>query len=101
MEASYTKLRSGSWGVRVVGTAPEQGSSISVRTKAGVVKTERISAIVWSGDGVALCAIEERSQRSYSRRSGGGGGCHTDGNCSSVCNPSNCPCGDGSWFRCC
>lgn len=28
-------------------------------------------------------------------------GCHTDGNCSSVCRPATCPCGDGGWFRCC
>jgi hypothetical protein len=35
------------------------------------------------------------------RRSYYGGGCHTDGNCSSMCNPSSCPCGDGGWFRCC
>ena len=28
--------------------------------------------------------------------------CHTDGNCSSVCSPQTCPCGDGGgWFRCC
>lgn len=30
------------------------------------------------------------------------GGCHTGGNCSSLCNPSTCPCGDGgSWYTCC
>lgn len=68
--ATYTKLRDGSWGVRVVGTPPIAGSVVSVTTKAGKVKQETISRVVWSGKDdsgstVSLCSVGQ------SARSGG------------------------------
>lgn len=62
MEATYTKLRSGDWGVRVQGI-PEPGQSVLVRRKDGKAKWETIHRVLWRGDGIALCSIVERSYR--------------------------------------
>jgi len=101
--ATYAKLRSGAWGIRVTGGPVSVGETLTVTKRDGARKSESVSAVVWTdGNGTSLCAIEARdSGRRGGRRGGGGGGCHTDGNCSSVCNPATCPCGDGSWFSCC
>lgn len=64
-KATYTKLRSGAWGVRIEGPAPAEGTTITVTTKAGAVKTETIERVLWSGNGIALCAIVARSAPSY------------------------------------
>lgn len=69
--ASYTKLRSGEWGVRVQGNA-KAGETITVAKKSGETKSERIAKIVWSGNGVTLCAIE----RSEAPRSSSGSSSH-------------------------
>src|SRR5438552_3646240 len=58
MMASYTKLKSGEWGVRVEG-AVKSGNRVTVRKKDGTTKVEVIGKVVWSGGGVSLCAIEE------------------------------------------
>lgn len=54
--ATYAKLKNGNWGVRVVGSACE-GQSVTVAKKSGETKIETIGKIVWSGNGVSLCAI--------------------------------------------
>jgi hypothetical protein len=64
MSATYTKLRSGEWGVRVEGAA-RAGQTITVRKKDGSTKTETIEKVVWTGNGVSLCAVK-------SNKSGGG-----------------------------
>src|SRR5690606_17397822 len=62
--ATFTKLRSGNWGVRVKGTAAV-GQSVTVQKKDGSTKTVTVSAVVWQGNGVTLCAIDsDRPQRS-------------------------------------
>lgn len=62
MSASYAKLKSGEWGIRVTGK-PRKGDRVTVIKKGGGVKTEIIRDIVWSGDeGISLCTIE-RSER--------------------------------------
>lgn len=94
---TYAKLRDGSWGVRVTGSVRE-GQVVTVRKRDGSTKSETIAKVVWSSNGVSLCSIVARQPQGRSRR---GGGCHTDGNCSSVCNPKTCPCGNGTWFSCC
>jgi len=57
--ATYTKLRSGDWGVRVEGTAAK-GDTITVTKKSGETKQETVRAVVWTGNGVTLCAIAQR-----------------------------------------
>lgn len=55
--ATYTKLRTGNWGIRVEGTAVTVGTSVTVRKASGETKVERVVAIVWQGNGITLCAI--------------------------------------------
>lgn len=57
--ASYTKLKSGEWGIRVPGTATA-GQTVNVVTKAGKSKTETIARVVWTGNGVSLCTVVQR-----------------------------------------
>ena len=54
---TYTKLKTGAWGLRVVGLKVGVGDSVTVSKKDGSRKTETVSAVLWSGDGVTLCAI--------------------------------------------
>lgn len=118
---SFTKLRDGSWGVRGQGLA--EGQHVTVTKKSGETSTGTVGAVVFTAeDGIVIARFE--GDRAPARRPGvfasryvadpedGTGiyqygrrgqrrGCHTDGNCSSMCNPSSCPCGDGHWFDCC
>lgn len=71
MSASYTKLKSGEWGIRVEGAA-RQGQQVTVKKKDGTTKTETVTQIVWSGNGITLCAIAQR-EPSYTPRAGGSG----------------------------
>ncbi len=69
--ASYTKLKSGEWGIRVQGAA-KQWQTVSVTTKAGKNKTETVTKVIWSGNGVTLCAIQSRETAGASRSSSRG-----------------------------
>lgn len=61
--ATYTKLRSGEWGIRVAGGALlARGATVTVIKKNGESKTETVQNKVWSGNGVALYAIQPRSR---------------------------------------
>jgi hypothetical protein len=73
--ATYAKLRSGNWGVRVEGEVTP-GQVVTVTKKDGSTRTETIDRVVWSGNGVSLCTIKPTT------RSGGGygrGGRYGDG----------------------
>ena len=68
--ASYTKLRSGNWGIRINGAA-QAGDRVTVTTKAGATKSETIARVIWAGNGVAICAIIDRARpaaRSWGNR---------------------------------
>jgi hypothetical protein len=75
-QATYTKLRDGSWGIRVSGAPPAAGDPVDVHTAAGAVRRETVGRILWSGQGqgrdagrqVTLCAIQQAA-RSYSSSS--------------------------------
>jgi hypothetical protein len=57
--ATYTKLKSGAWGLRIVGSFRVQaGDRVTVSKKDGSKKEEAVGAVLWSGDGVVLCSIE-------------------------------------------
>ena len=53
--ATYTKLRTGEWGVRA--TAEVTTPRVEVVKKSGEVKTEAVGRLVWSGNGVWLYEI--------------------------------------------
>ena len=65
--ANYTKLKSGAWGVRVTGAAPKSGQRVTVTKKGGGTATETITRVVWSGNGVHLCAIAAKQAKPKSR----------------------------------
>jgi cytochrome c553 len=67
MTASPIKLRSGEWGVRTQGV-PSAGAVVTVRAASGKTWTSTIVAVVWRGDGVAICAV---GQRAIAQRSAG------------------------------
>lgn len=56
MEATYTKLRSGEWGLRIKGEA-KTGLKVKVTKRSGEVKTETVDRVIWSGNGITLAAI--------------------------------------------
>jgi len=101
MTTTYTKLKSGEWGVRMAGT-PKVGARVSVSKKDGSTKTETIARVVWSGDGISLCAIAKGDGakgknwdasrfNGYGRARGGyAKACVTGGNCSSLGSGRSC-----------
>lgn len=56
MDATYTKLRSGAWGLRVPGTVAP-GDTIAVTTRAGKTELRTVGRVVWSNDTTTLCTI--------------------------------------------
>ena len=64
--ATWTKLKSGEWGIRVTGTA-KVGQTVTVTKKAGGTSEVTVAKVVWSGNGVTLCAIQTREPASSSR----------------------------------
>lgn len=69
MQATFTKLRSGDWGIRVEGSPPAQGASISVAKRDGSRDVVVVDRVLWSGDGIALCAIQRRGRAARRPRS--------------------------------
>ena len=66
--ATYTKLRDGSWGVRVPGSVTP-GQSVVVTKKSGETKQETILRVlaVFQPENVSLCSIQQSTQASSSR----------------------------------
>lgn len=100
--ATYTKLKSGDWGIRVNGTVT-RGSQVTVSKKSGETATETVRTVVWTGNGATLCAIEPRQPQrqspnwdpqrfnGYSQARGGyRKACKTGGNCSSFGSGKSC-----------
>ncbi len=56
MDCSYSKLKNGDWGIRVLGEA-NSGDVLSVVTKAGKVTSAVAGRLIWSGEGVQLWTI--------------------------------------------
>lgn len=63
MKATYTKLKSGDWGLRVEGGDVKAGQSITVTKKDGDTKTETVAGVLWTGNGVQLCSIKPKQRR--------------------------------------
>lgn len=106
---TFTKLRDGSWGIR--GKNLTEGQQVTVTKKSGGSSVGTVGRVLFTADdGTSIARFEARRAvfasryAASNRRSigSGMGGCHTDGNCSSLCRPSSCPCSDGGgWFDCC
>lgn len=59
--ATPIKLKTGQWGARVVGAAPMRGDRLVITAANGKSWAASVSAVVWSGNGVALCALHPQS----------------------------------------
>lgn len=65
--ATYTKLKSGDWGIRIEGDAvPGQG--ITVSKKDGTTKREIVQSVIWRGNGIALATIAKSGGSGTGRR---------------------------------
>lgn len=58
INATPTKLRNGNWGARVKSAQVSAGDVVRITTRSGKTWEARIVKVVWSGDGVAICATE-------------------------------------------
>lgn len=77
MNATYTKLNSGEWGVRVpVELGLKEGAVVAITKKDGTVKDEVIAKVLWEGNGIRLCSIRKEEHRTnrYRRSSTAPGG---------------------------
>lgn len=63
MSVTYSKLRSGDWGIRST-TELQPGQSVTVVKRDGGKKTETVDKLVWSGNGVWLATIRPSSRGS-------------------------------------
>jgi hypothetical protein len=66
---TFTKLRSGSWGIKST-TPVAKGDRVEVAKKSGERQTVTVERVVWSGNGVWLCAIRSEPRSSGSRHGG-------------------------------
>lgn len=73
MPATFTKLNSGEWGLRVTGISVSSGSTVTVTKKDGSSENKTIGKVLWSGNGVSLCTIAGQSKTTpQASRSGRG-----------------------------
>ena len=70
MEATWTKLKSGAWGVRVPGPAIE-GACITVRKKSGETANVTVREVVWSNGDISLCTVQGKKSTHSSSSSCG------------------------------
>ncbi len=96
MNGSPTKLRNGTWGAMVKGSVRE-GETVTIRTKAGKEWTARVSKVVWTGNGVTICATESLDRPPSrpatsrgSRRTGCSCGSREDATGQLIESPRNC-----------
>jgi len=61
MSATYTKLKSGEWGIRCTERV-KAGQRVTVSTKAGKEQSEVVNKVVWQNDDLWICSIEEKDK---------------------------------------
>ena len=70
---SYTKLRSGGWGVRGPASDVRESAIVTVTKRDGTSKQETVSRVLWSGDGIAIASIRTSASGSYGGPGSGAG----------------------------
>ncbi len=66
MTATWTKLKSGKWGVRITGGKSKSGESINVETRNGSTSMVVLGRMLWRNNGVAIYTVTERKDRNIS-----------------------------------
>lgn len=62
MNATYTKLKDGNWGLRIQGVTDDV-DVVTVTKKSGEIKTEYVDRILWRGNGIMLATIARKPRR--------------------------------------
>ena len=57
MTATWTKLRTGAWGARIVGGPVRRDMVVEVAKRDGTTSLQRVTGIVWSEGDVTLVAV--------------------------------------------
>lgn len=65
MAATFTKLKNGDWGIKVDGK-PGEGSVVTVSKKDGSTSQETVAKVLWSSNGVSICAIVAKPRKESS-----------------------------------
>ena len=74
MPTTYTKLRTGAWGVRSTDRLTV-GQTVTVEKRDGSRKQETIHTIVWTGQGVTLAALAPKGAATAAPARGRRTGC--------------------------
>ena len=69
-EATFKKLRDGSWGLLVNNASVRPGDQVLTLTKAGKQSYQVVGKVVWSGGGVSICTIDKGEGEGQSRGRG-------------------------------
>jgi hypothetical protein len=98
MATTYTKLRSGSWGVRSTERLVP-GQRVTVTKKDGTTKAETIERVIWTDGTVSLASIAQSDSASPSRKRSGCGCDCEDCSYRCQCDP-HCVCRGGNIYDC-
>ena len=80
MSATYAKLNSGHWGIRVHGAA-QAGQLVMVTKRSGESNLETVTKVLWQQHGRSLCAIQQPGNNGH----GSPGGYRSKRNPMQVC----------------
>lgn len=78
MTATYTKLRDGSWGLKVNGKAFD-GMDVIVTKKSGERVEENCGKVIWTDGQTSICRTFASECRSYQNRKNGRSGGSSSG----------------------
>jgi hypothetical protein len=59
LNATYTKLRNGTWGAKVMSAAVNPGDAITVTKKSGETKSEIVSKVFYRGEDIAIVSLRK------------------------------------------
>jgi len=69
--ATPTKLKNGDWGARVASSNVREGDIVRITTRGGKTWEAEVLKVVWSGEGVSICATSRNiARRSTASRAG-------------------------------
>ena len=71
MTATYTKLKSGDWGIRVAFNSPSSvavGTTVVVSKRSGETKSEIMERVLWHDATTFICAVKPSARPASSKR---------------------------------
>lgn len=60
---TFSRLKSGDWGLRVNGVDVQSGDFVNTTTREGRKQRMLVDAVVWRGDGYSLCTISRQARQ--------------------------------------